>query len=85
MYMTSSHVSTLQNLLDSGSAYIRDGHVLCYANSAPSVSHDFSISPHLKVNESDVLMWKPHTAIGLKAKDCVMSPWGAGLPTCNLR
>ena len=77
-------VPELTSMIEDGRAYVKDGHVLCYANVAPAASHDYNLAPHFKENESDVLLWKPYTALGLKAKDCVDSAWGPGFPTCNI-
>lgn len=73
----------LQKLLEADSAYVTDGHVLCYGNVAPPRPYDYDTSPYLKRNESDVLLWTPHTILGLRADKCVQAPWGAGHPTIN--
>lgn len=76
-------VETLQTMLNEGSAYVSDGHVLCVANAAPAQSHDYDIPPYLKRAESDVLLWTPHTVLRLRADKCVAAPWSAGHPTIN--
>lgn len=78
-------VEKLSRMIEDKVAYVRDGHVLCHANTAPSGSHDYSIAPFLKQAEDDILLWKPHTVLGLRPDRCVQAPWGAGHPTCNLR
>ncbi|RYF08831.1 MAG: hypothetical protein EOO40_07670 [Deltaproteobacteria bacterium] len=76
-------IAKLQALVDADKAYVSDGHVLCYANVAPAVAYDHNVAPHLKRNESDVLLWVPHTILGLKADRCQASPWSPGHPTVN--
>lgn len=76
-------VQTLQNLLTAGDAYISDGHLLCPAGAAPDPSHDYVIPRHLKRAEDDVLMWTPHTVLGLRADRCIEAPWSTGHPTIN--
>jgi len=75
--------AVIQTMLTEGSSYVADGHVLCYANVAPSQPHDYTIPPYLKRNESDVLLWTPHTVLGLKADKCIQAPWSTGHPTIN--
>ena len=77
-------VEKVRSMLEDKVAYVRDGHVFCYANAAPAASFDYAIPVFLKQNESDVLLWKPHTVLGLRPEKCLESPWGAGCPTCNV-
>lgn len=81
--MQSPALERIEGLVADGKAYVRDGHVLCWANAAPATAFDYACPRHLKVNESDVLLWKPHTILGLRADRCVQSAWGPGHPTCN--
>lgn len=76
-------ITKLQALLDADLAYVSDGHVMCYANVAPPNAYDFSVASHLKRNESDVMLWVPHTALSLPARRCMDAPWSVGHPTVN--
>lgn len=80
----SREVERIAGLLDDGKAYVSDGHVLCWANAAPARAYDYQLPRHLKHNESDVLLWKPSTALSLRPERCAQSPWGAGHPTSNV-
>lgn len=73
----------IEMLMTNGSAYLKDGHVFCHANCATSNVFDHPVSPHLKQSESDLLLWTPSTALGLKPVKCKQSPWGPGHPTVN--
>ena len=75
-------VETLQTMLTEGTAYVSDGHVLGISNACISC-HDYNIPPYLKQSESDVLLWLPHTVLGLKPEKCQEAPWSAGHPTIN--
>ena len=76
-------VQMLQTMLRADSAYVKDGHVLCYANVAAPNPHDYQLPPYMRQNESDVLLWSPHTVLGLKADKCIEAPWSVGHPTIN--
>ena len=81
--MDQDKISKICQLVGQDVAYLQDGHVFCYANVAPACLHDYPVAPHLKQNESDILLFKPHTVLGLRPEKCTPSPWGPGCVTCN--
>ena len=76
-------VDMLSDMLRSNLAYVRDGHVLCVANAAPQLLHDFPLAPHLRDSYDDVLLWSPYSALGIKPCKCLEAPWSTGHPTIN--
>lgn len=76
-------VQKLEQLLRDGEAYVSDGHVLCAPDAGPANPFDYDVPFHLKKSEFDVLLWTPHTVLGVRADRCLAAPWSAGHPTIN--
>lgn len=82
--MEQDKVNKVARLLEDRTAYLSDGHVFCYANVSPQPLHEYPVPAHLRQNESDILLFKPFTVLGLRPEKCTQSPWGPGCLTCNV-